>query len=395
MDTTSFWTYLAVIRRRLWVVLLLFAATMVIILGRHWLTPPVYQSSVVLQVLPLEPEEVTLYTRLNTSSQTDLIDLIFYQFSYLVRSTQIAQQTVAKTDAHITVDELVESVSVVRDPRGDLLTVSVTAGSPEEAEALLVEQVDLSLAELRQSRARPSETTGRFLDTELATAEQELDAAQEEILRFKLANGLEYVDREITAEQDAIRGLAAAQEEAVIEVERLGAMVEMLEKQAQDARAQAAAAPEGSAEAAYWNSRVQELGISAAERRTEAVGQQTRADSAYALLAKHQTNLASLMTISGKQQKLTEVVQEKQDNRDFLSAKAREAQLKVSQSRNIGYLQVVGSPSTPRSQLSTRTLRTALLGGGLSLIAGVILVFVLEFLEQTLRRTPTRPREQA
>ncbi len=394
METTSFWTYLAVLRKRLWVILLLFAATMVIILGRDWLRPPVYQSSLVLQVLPLEPEEVTLYTRLGTSSQSDVIDLIFYQFSYLVRSAQIAQQTQAETDVDITVYELAESVSVVRDPRGDLLTVSVTAKTPEDAEVLLVKQVDLSLAELRQSRARSSETSGRFLDAELAIAEQELDVAQEELLNFKLANGLEDVNREIMAEQDAIRELVAAQEDANIEAQRLDATIVILAKQAQDAQAQASTAPVDSAEAAYLTTLAQNLSASVANRRVEAVGQRARADSAYALLAKHQTNLASLMTIAGKQQQLAEVVQEKQDTRDFLFAKAREAQLKISQSRSIGYLQVVGSPSTPRSQVVTRTLRTALLGGGLSLMAGIILAFVLEFTERTLRHTSSRRQER-
>jgi uncharacterized protein involved in exopolysaccharide biosynthesis len=394
METTSFWTYLAVLRKRLWVILLLFAATMIIILGRDWLTPPGYQSSLVLQALPLEPEEVTLYTRLGTSSQSDVIDLIVYQFSYLVRSTQMAQQTKAETDVDITVDELADSVSVVRDPRGDLLTVSVTAKTPEDAEALLVKQVDLSLAELRQSRARSSETSRRFLDAEMAIAEQGLDVAQEELLNFKLANGLEDVDREIRAEQDAIRELVAAQEEANIEAQRLDAIVEMLEKQAQDAQARAAAEPVDSVEAVYLRDLVRNLSASAASQRVEAVGQRARADSAYALLAKHQTNLASLMTIAGKQQQLVEVVQEKQDTRDFLFTKAREAQLKVSQSRSIGYLQVVGSPSTPRSQVATRTLRTALLGGGLSLVAGVILAYILESLERTLRRTSSQRQER-
>lgn len=394
METMSFWTYIAILRKRLWVILLLFAATMTIILGRDWLTPPVYQSSLVLQVLPLEPEEVTLYTRLSTDSSSEVIDLIFFQFSYLVRSDKIAQQTQAATGIDITADELAAGITVERDPRGDLLTVSLAAKNPEDAEALLVKQVELALTELRQSRARPSETSGRFLEAELATAEHELDAAQEELLRFKLANGLEYIEREITSVQDSIRSLLAAQDGANIEAQRLDALVEALEKQVEDAQAQAAARPAGSAEALYFAQLAQDLNSTAINYRVEAAGQRARAESSYALLAKHQTNLASLITIAGQYQQLEEAVQEKQDSRNFLAAKAREARLKVSQSRSIGYLQIVGSPTTPRSRIASRTLQTALLGGGLSLLAGVILAFLLEFLEQVLHRAPRSQQEQ-
>ncbi|PKO24166.1 MAG: hypothetical protein CVU38_00320 [Chloroflexi bacterium HGW-Chloroflexi-1] len=395
METTSFWTYIAILKKRLWVILLLFAATMTIILGCDWLSPPIYQSSLVLQLLPLEPEEVTLYTRLNTATASDIVNQIFFQFSYLVRSSKIAQQTQAETGIDVTADDLAASVSVVRDPWIDLLTVSVAAEKPEDAETLLVKQVELALEELRQSRARPLETLGRFLDAALAAADRELDAAQEELLRFKLANELEYVDREIIAEQDAIRSLIAAQEEANIEAQRLGAIVEALEQQVKDAQAQASAQAADGPEAQYMTKLAQDLNVTAVNRRVEAAGQRARAANAYALVAKHQTNLASLITIAGQYRQLVDAVQEKQDSRNFLAAKAREARLKVSQSRNIGYLQIISSPSTPRSQVATRTVRTALLGGGLSLVAGVVLAFVLEFLEQILRRTPRRQQEQA
>ncbi len=386
METTNFWTYVAILRKRLWVILLLFAATMIVILGRDLLRPPAYQSSLVLQLLPLEPEEVTLFTRLTTATSSDVVNQIFSQYSYLVRSSRIAQQTVAETGLDITAEQLAAGITVVRDPWIDLLTVSVTAARPEDAELLLVKQVELALTELRQSRARPSEAAGRFLDTELAAAERELDAAEAALLQFKLDNAIEYVDREIVAEQDTIRSLIAAQEEANIEAQRLTAIVAALEQQVKDAQAQAAAQVAGSPEAAYYTQLAQDLNTAVINRRAEAAGQRARAANAYALVATHQTNLAALITIAGQHQQLVDLVREKQESRDFLAGKAREARLKVSQSRNIGYLEVIGSPTTPRSQVATRTMRIALLGGGLSLVAGVIIAFILEFLEQTLNR---------
>jgi uncharacterized protein involved in exopolysaccharide biosynthesis len=392
-ETTSFWTYLAVLRKRLWIVLLLFAATMVVILAQAWRTPPRYASSTVLQVIPLEPEEVTLFSRQNAVSSADTIDLILFQFSNLVRSTRIAQRTVADTGVDMTAGELAAAVSVERDPAGDVVTISVTAGSPDDAEKLVARQVEYALEEFRNSRVRLTEAAGKFLDTELANAERELENARSALLRFKLDTGLEYLDREITAEQDAIRRLSAEQESANIERERLEAIVAELEKQLKDAQAKLAALPEGdasSADRAYWGGVSADLARLLAQHRLDIVGQRQKAAGSYALLAQHQTNLASLITLTGQSEQLQDAVIEKQASRDFLADKAREARLKQSQSRNIGYLQVISPPATPQSSVRTRTVQIALLGGLLSLVLGGLLVFVLEFVERTVRTAPRR-----
>jgi uncharacterized protein involved in exopolysaccharide biosynthesis len=127
--------------------------------------------------------------------------------------------------------------------------------------------------------------------------------------------------------------------------------------------------------------------------------QQAQVEATASLVAERQTTLAGLITLGGRYQALVDSVQERQASRDFLAAKVREARLKESQSRSIGYLQVVTPPTTPRSQLPTRTVQTALLGALLSIVAGGVLIFVLEFVERTLRHSP-RPaaparREQA
>ncbi len=274
-----------------------------------------------------------------------------------------------------------------------------TAGTPEEAEQILVKQVELALQQYRESRARPAVASGRFLETELDTAERELENARAELLRFKLDTGFEYLDREIVAEQDTIRQLSAAQEQANIEVQRLEAVMRELQSQRDAAEAAAAAVPADSPQAAALQARLSSLDTQIAERTVEVAGQRQRAAASFSLLAEHQTNLASLITLTGQSQQLQDLVQEKQDTRDFLADKAREARLKQSQSENVGYLQVIQPPTTPQSRISTRTLQIALLGGGLSLVVGGLLAFLLEFVEQTVRTMPRRqrerPREQA
>lgn len=385
MEMTSFGAYLAILRKRLWVILLVFAATMGVILYRAWVTPPAYRSSVTLQVIALEPEEVSLYTRAASVSTSDAIDLIQFQFDSIVRSERIAQRTLEATGVQMTAAELAGAISTARDAVGDRVTVSITAHNPEDAERLLTQQVESALAELRASRARPAETVGAFLAGELETAERDLATAQAALLKFKLDNTLNDLDREITAEQDAVRALSGAQEDALGAAQRLAAMADEFDQQGQAAQAKAATFAATSPSFAYWNKLAQDFGASAVNRRAEAAGQRAEADSIATRLAKHRTDLTSLITLTGQHQQLTAAVQERQDQRDFLAGKVREAALKQSQSESIGYMRTLGAATTPRNQLPTRTVQVALLGAALSLLAGSVLAFVLEFLDRSLR----------
>jgi polysaccharide biosynthesis transport protein len=394
MMETNFWTYLAVLKRRFWVILLLVAATMAVILGRAWTTPPAYRSSTVLQVIPLEPEEVTLFTRLNTVSPADTIDLILFQFESLVRSPRISQQVVAELGVDASASEIAGGVSVTRDPAGDLITVSATANSPEAAEQILQKQVDLALGNFRESRARPSMASGKFLQTELDAAERELEMARAAVLQFKLDNRVESFDRELAVQEQAIRDLRAARQSAELGIKRSEAAAAELEKQRDAAQQALAAAPADSSAAATGAQRVRDLENQIANERVAIAGRRAEVEGVALLLAEREAGLTALINLGGQHQQLIDALGERQANRDFLAGKVREAQLKESQSRSIGYLQVVSPPSTPRTQVPTRTLQTALLGALLAVVAGAVLVFALEFIEHALRDTP-RPAPTA
>lgn len=396
---SNIWVYLSALKRRFWVILLLLAATMAVVLGRAAMTPPAYRSSTVLQVIPLEPEEVPLYTRQSTVSSGDAIELILFQFGSLVKSSRMAQRTLADTGVNMTAGELVDGIRVDRDPSGDLMTISVTANSPEEAEKLLETHVELSLKEFRASRALPSEASGKFLETELAKADRDLQAARDAVLQFKLDNRMDSLDRQVLAEEQTLRDLRAGERSASIDVKRIEATIVALEEQLKAAQAAAAAAPEKSPAAEAAANQVLLLQQQIAGRRVELASQKAAQDAIAPLVAERETSLASLITLGGQYQALQDVESERVETRDFLGAKVREARLKLAQSSNIGYLQVVNAATTPRSQLPTQTVRAALLGAVLAVVAGIVLVFVLEAVERGLRHSrrvaAAGPQQQA
>ncbi len=339
-----------------------------------------------LQIIPLEPGEVTLYTRMDTVSSSDTISYIYFDFSELLKTPRMAQLTLADTGLELSIDEFLRGLSVERDPIGDLMSVSVSAASPEVAELLLQRHVDIALEAFRSKRALPTETSSRFLETELAQAEKDLEAARSAVLRFKLANRIESLDRTLAAEEQAIRDLNGAQQASEIESKRLQAVIGVLEAQLKDAEAAVAAEADGAAARAARL--VQDLRQQISLRRVDAASRQAEAEAVLPLIAKREANLASLITLNGQYEVLRDVVQEKLDTRNFLQAKAREARLKENQTRSVGYLSAISAPTTPGSQLPTQTVRTALLGALLSIVAGIILVYLLEFIERALRHPP-------
>jgi uncharacterized protein involved in exopolysaccharide biosynthesis len=386
MESNMFGSYAAVVRKRLWVILLIFAATMALILFRAWQTPPAYRSSVSVAVIPSDPTEVSLFSRTQNFTPSTDYDIAQAQFTSIVQSQAVAQRTLAETGVKMTPGELVSSIAVARDPIGDRVNVSVTAGRPDDAEKLLSTQVELAVQEFRQSRTRQADAMQTFLDGELAAAQRDLEAAQAELQRFKLDNGMESLDRELTAEQDTVRGLRIQQEEAEVEALRLEALADALEGQSKEAAAQAATFPDKSADAAYWSNLARDLSTTAINRRVEAAGQRARQNGAAARRVQHETSLQSLITLAEQHQRLQETLKQRQDNRDFIAGKVREVSLRQDQADAVGYLQILGAPSTPKTQLPTRTLQIALLGAAASVVAGIVLIFFLEFLERGLRR---------
>ena len=182
---------MAVVRKRLWVILLIFAVTMALILVRAWQTPPAYRSSVSVAIIPSDPAEVSLFSRTQNFTPSTDYDIAQAQFTSIVQSEAVAQRTLAETGVKMTPGELVSSIAVARDPIGDRVNVSVTAARPDDAEQLLSKQVALAVQEFRKSRTRQADAMQKFLDSELATAERDLDVTQAELQQFKLDNGLE------------------------------------------------------------------------------------------------------------------------------------------------------------------------------------------------------------
>jgi len=369
----------AIIWKRMWMIVLLFAVTMIVILLGTLTAKPVYEAAVRLQVIPMESEQVGLYGPVRSNPTSDPIDLTAFQFSQIVRSGPVAWRTIAQLGLTMDATTLLRGLRTLQEY--DFVTVISQADSPQTAEAIVNAQVERALTAYRADRARPAVVTGEFLTQQLTEAEQTLAAAENDLLRFNLNHSLESLEREINAYQDTVRGLRKAKDDTALEVSRLMARISALEAETAAAAAHAATAtPKSDAEASA-NRRADELRAAASNARTELAGQRALETEFDRTTARWETELTSLIGLTVEQQRLARAVKQSQVNRDLLSNKANEARLKQQQGLNVGYLKIVEPARRPDQPLPNRTLQIALVGGALSLVAGVVLAFIFEFIE--------------
>ncbi|HEY63659.1 MAG TPA: hypothetical protein G4O02_03710 [Caldilineae bacterium] len=391
--------YWEVLRKRLWIVALLFVVTMSVIGYSALTAKPIYRASVRLQVLLVEPEEVTLFAQIRNVTLADQIIATQEDFISVATSDLVALRTIARLDLDISASELLDRVTVTRD--GEFITVSVEGDTPQQAEAIATALVENALEYYREIRARPAVASGQFIQQQLEQAKQELAAAQNALLKFKLQNNVGSLDREIQAYQDKIRALRDKRDDALIaarQAEALKAEYETLAqsmKEAADAAAQrVAAAREAEDEdalrralddEAYYRQKARDYQALAAAQAVAAASHRVAAAEYEQLAARRDADLAALLGLTAEYEELQMAVDQARSNYEFLQGKAREAALKQRQALSLGYLQVVEPARPPQRPAPSRFKRIALVGAVLSLLAGGVLAFLLEFIE-TLRR---------
>ncbi|MCD6291175.1 MAG: hypothetical protein J7M34_11780 [Anaerolineae bacterium] len=400
-QSLGYWT---ILRKRLWVIAVLFVATMSVIGYSALTAKPRYRASVRLQVLPVEPEEVTLFTQVRNMTINDQIITTQTDFISVVTSDIVALRTIAKLNLDIRASDLLDHVTATRD--GDFITVSVEGDSPQQAEEIATTLVESALKYYRETRARPAVASGQFIRQQLEQAKQELAAAEDALLKFKLQNNVGSLDREIQAYQDAIRTLRANRDNALIAARQAEARKAEYEKLAKDMEEAADAAVRQAATAKakgdedalrkaqdaeeYYRQKARDYRALAGDQSVTAASQRTAATQYEQLAARRDTDLATLLGLTAERDALQMAVDQARSTYEFLQSKANEAALKQSQALSLGYLQVVEPAHPPERPAPSRFGRIALAGAVVSILAGGVLVFLLEFLETLWR--PSRPR---
>lgn len=379
---SEFNLYFRAIRKRWWVIVLLLFITVATILLSSLAEKPVYQTFMSVQVLPVEPQEVSLFGQLRVTSTQEEILLVEQQFISALRNGYVAWQTIADLDLGISAADLLNNISAsVAD---DFIYITFQADDPLNIEAIANTHFENALAYYGQIRAKPSTVALNFIAQQLANEENNFKQAQTAFLQFKADNHVNDLNREILAVQDLIRNLR-------MERERMAMTKAQNEKRRSETLAAAAAAYEearsarskGDREAeSYYTNLARQYEAGAASDSVEIAVNDLALTQYDQLITAKEQELADLIQLTAQYDYLERAVERVQSNYNFLLSKESEARLKQSQAANVSFIQIIEPPRTPDRPAPSRLPKLLAVGVVVSILGGVILAFVLELLSR-------------
>lgn len=391
----SVWT---ILRRRWWVIALFVAGAVTATAALALTAAPVYRSTLRMQAQVMDEQEVTLYTRLNAGGAMDQIAVTQANFNDVLQSTLVAWRTVNDLGLNISADQLLAGLATTQ--AGDFVSVSYEGSSPQQTMDVLNKHVENALAYYNELTARPAAAAGQFIEAAASQQAKTLTAAQDALLQFQLEHNVGDLTREINAVQDVLRSLEAGRDAALVDAARAEALAGQYSQFAEDAQEELTTAEESLTTAisdtlttdaaglatvndlqesvAHLRGQVRQYQQAEREQRAEAAALRATVAEDEAIISQRGADLTQLLSLGSEYSGLAAALNAAQDDHDFLRAKAAEARLKESQSREVGALQVVEPAFLPSAPANPPVLRLILLAGLVSLLLGVIVVLLLE-----------------
>jgi uncharacterized protein involved in exopolysaccharide biosynthesis len=285
------------------------------------------------------------------------------EFDNALHSYYVGWQTINDLNLGLSAAELLNGLTVSAEE--EFLNVTFTADNPMDVEAIATRHVENAFKYYAQLRAKSATVALQFIQQQLSDEEKALATAQGELLTFKVTHNLDSLTDEVFALQSQLRQLELERAKLVIERERTTAV-------AAEYREKAANADPEKSPVDYATLAVGE-DISIAGIRAE----EAQYDK---LIAEQTAKLVELLNLTVENDALLRTVSRIQSNYNFLADKENEARLKQSQANNVSFIQIVEPARMPDQPAPSRTPKMLAVGAVLSLIAGIILAFVLEFL---------------
>ncbi len=387
--------YIHIIVKRLWLIALLVIVAVVGVYVIESRRPPKYQATVRLQILTIEPENVTLFTPVRQIPSAQQISRTVNEFISVLRNRQVAWDAAREINkelgTHLTADDIIK----VMWPRavGDFLTVTyVSADTATLAKHMADVHIAKALEYYRTTRTRSVTEARLFIEKQVRQQEEALSLARSHLRDFQLRYDISDIHREALAVQDQVRTLQMARDNAQVGVDKAQAMAAVYRKQAQELRKQAERL------ATSDSQRANSLRAQAATFEAKAVTEEANAGAGQAaisryddLIATYKNHLAELIGLEGEYNRLVKEVARAEDRYTFLSDKLNEAQIKEALALNNGYIQVVEAAREPVEPVAKPFSRLVLFAAGLALMLGIVLAFVLEFVERLLARRRAIP----
>ena len=296
-------------------------------LALTFLSKTQYQATVTVQVNAPPPQEVPLYSQYGRAALNDEIEQTRNSFTeFLLEGDAPYQAIETLPDPPMSGGELRRSTTIDNPNNSQLMRVKVSASDPETAALLANTLVESGLEQYGQLLAQPTANTREFIERELETARQELESAEANLAQFQITNKIRDLDSAIDGQSEFIRSLR---------------------KQGDLARA---------------------------------AGDTIQAQEIESMIPEREAELQNMIGLSAEYNELVSLVDQARATHNFLQDKRSEAQIKENQIRESTYIQIITPARAPRNPVAAINSKLFVLGGVVSILAGVLFAFFLEYL---------------
>lgn len=320
--------YLGIIRKWWWAIALLFGATVGTMLALAFLTEAQYEATVTAQVSAPPPQEVPLYSQFGREALRSEIEYTRAGFSELLLEGDVpylALETLP--DVPMTGGELRDRMTVDIPDNSQLMRVQVRASDPDTAALLANTIVKVGLQRYGQLLAQPTSNTRKFIERELEVAREELSTAEAGLVQFQIANKIGTLGSAINNHYELIRSLRFQRDLVLAE------------------------------------------------------GDAARARGIEEIILEREAELQNLIGLSADYNELADRVERARATHNYLLDKRAEAQIKENQILELGSIQIITPARPPRKPVAALSSKLIVLGAVASVLAGVLLTFLFEYLE--------------
>ncbi len=370
-------TYWRTVRRYLWFLAALVLASMATTVYLVYRTPPRYQARERLQVVAFEPGQVPLFSPERTGLTSDEVRRTRNDFVATVQDKGVAWKTVAKLHLNMDAEELLSRLTLGPHDEGEFVTVLATGDTPKQAQEIVTTHVQNALETYRETRVRGVNASMDFIEEQLSQTEKRLALAEDDLIRFKLDHNLASLDSAIKAQEQNVNTLHSRLDALKLDLVRYQTLADQYRKAEEEALKKAEEAPKESSTRAYYVQQSRDYHASAVEQAAQAATSQSAITTTQQMLQSEQNSLVNLLSLEKTYNDLEGNVQTLEGQQKFLQGKLFEAKVKSSQIKKVGYLQIVTTAKTPEMPLPRPIIRWTAVSGIVSLLAGLIIVFLL------------------
>jgi uncharacterized protein involved in exopolysaccharide biosynthesis len=330
--SSDFARYARILFHRLWLIIMLVAATESTVAVISLTRPLVYETSVRFQITAPPPSDVTLYQGTRSTSSVDPLTATRTDFISVLTSQDVAWDTVDSLKLPISGREVQQMVSVQQATDSNFIILTLRAADPQQAADIANGLIAAAVKRYGQMNAQPLTTSETFIASQLDQTQQALQQARVDMTSFQAQHGVGSLDGSINSQIGLIRSLQLNHDEAV------------------------------------------------------AQGNLQEAANLQTLIDQRTVELTALINLSGQYAALQLRLNNLQTTYDFLQGKLTQAQLSENQARNLDAVQVFGSARVPDQPNPRLSMAIMVLSAAVATIAGVILAFLWEYM------APSKPK---